>query len=110
MPLLDGTDSPTEIATALHAIGFSDASRSLRLLASCARTDEQRAALAPVGDALLAGLGQSADPMRALLNFSNLCDRLAPDHKVPLFSRLQNDGVALERLTQLESWSQSLAD
>ncbi|BCM90627.1 bifunctional glutamine synthetase adenylyltransferase/adenylyl-removing enzyme [Abditibacteriota bacterium] len=110
MSLLQETRSPSDVVSALHALGFSDAPRALRLLSSCARTDDERASLEMVSDALLTELGQSADPMRALLAFSNLCDRLKPEEKVMVFARLERDELALERLSQLLSWSQSLAD
>ena len=110
MPILDGITSPTETVTALHALGFPDAPRALRLFSSCADNHEQRATLSALSDDLLPALGQSANPMRALLNFSNVCDRLPSDAKSDFFARLQKDEAALDRLTQLESWSQSLAD
>ena len=110
MSLLQETSSPDTVASALHALGFSDAPRALRLLSSCARTPQERPSLERVCDDLLRELGQSADPMRALLAFSNLCDRLQPEEKVALFARLHEDDSALERLAQLLSWSQSLAD
>ncbi len=104
------TRSPADLASALHAFGFSDAPRALRLLASCAKTDEERTALAAFEDVLCFELGQSADPMRALLAFSNICDRLSSNDKIAFFARLQNDEPALERLSLLLSWSQSLAE
>ncbi len=110
MSLLQETSSPDTVGSALHALGFADAQRALRLLSSCARSEDERASLELVSDVLLAELGQSADPMRALLAFSNLCDRLATENKISLFARLESDEFALERLAQLLSWSQSLAD
>jgi len=97
-------------ADALAALGFSEAARAIRLGQSCAKTPAERAALEEVSDELLADAAQSADPMRALLAFSNLCDRLEEAEKIALFARLRLFPAARERLLFLESWSQSLAD
>jgi len=97
-------------ADALFALGFSDPTRALRLWHTCAKTPAERAALEPLANALFADAAQSADPMRALLTFSNLCDRLEEREKIALFARLHLHADARERLLILESWSQSLAD
>ena len=92
----------------LHAFGFADAPRAEKLLRSLAKTEDDRAALAPVFDELLENLSRSADPERALLNLSNLCDRV-PD-RAAFFARLHANPAAHARLMELLSWSQSLAD
>ena len=92
----------------LHAFGLTDAPRAENLLRTLAKTDAERAVLAPIFDVLLENLSRSAAPERALLNLSNLCDR-APD-RAAFFARLQADKVACARLLELLSWSQALAD
>ncbi len=92
----------------LHAFGLPDAPRAERLLRGLAPTAAERDALAPIFDELLENLGRSADPERALLNLSNLCDRV-PD-RAAFFARLGADKVAGARLLELLSWSQALAD
>ena len=86
----------------LHAFGFSDAPRAENLLRSLAKTDAERAALAPIFDALLENLSRSAAPERALLNLSNLCDRV-PDRAA--FFRAPSSrpkrGRALARVAEL---------
>ncbi len=93
---------------ALHALGFPDAPRAEKLARSLAKTDAEIAALSEIFDDLLENLSRSAEPPRALLNFSNLCDR-APD-RAQFFARLKRNPVAQLRLTQLLSWSQTLSD
>lgn len=110
MSLIQETRSPTELEGALHALGFSDAPRALSLLASCAKTGEERAALDEIGDPLLAEFGQGADPMRALLTFSRLCDRFGSTDKIAFFARLQSDQSALEELAHLLGFAPTLAD
>ncbi len=111
LPLLGAPESAVALAHgALHALGFPDAPRALRLLRSCAKTPSERAALELMGDELLADVGQSADPMRALLAFSNVCDRLNEEDKTAFFERLRDENAARQRLTFLLSWSQSLAE
>ena len=92
----------------LHAFGLSDAPRTEKLLRSLALTEAERNALAPIFDELLGNLSRSADPERALLNLSNLCDRV-PD-RAAFFARLHADDAAHARLLELLSWSQALAD
>ena len=92
----------------LHAFGLPDAPRAEKLLRTLAPTEIERAALAPIFDELLENLSRSADPERALLNLSNLCDRV-PD-RAAFFARLQTDAAACARLLELLSWSQALAD
>ena len=92
----------------LHAFGLPDAPRAEKLLRSLAPTAAERDALAPIFDELLENLGRSADPERALLNLSNLCDRV-PD-RAAFFARLRADDAACARLLELLSWSQALAD
>ena len=92
----------------LHAFGLADAPRAEKLLRSLAPTDAERAALSPIFDAILENLARSPDPQRALLNLSNLCDRVP--NRAAFFARLQSDKAAHARLLELLSWSQSLAD
>ncbi len=92
----------------LHAFGFADAPRAEKLLRSLAKTDSDQSALAPIFDELLENLSRSADPERALLNLTNLCDRL--NDRAAFFARLQADSAAHARLAELLSWSQALAD
>ncbi|MBW3635765.1 MAG: hypothetical protein KY445_04765, partial [Armatimonadetes bacterium] len=100
-------DIPT-LHFALHALGFPDAPRAQKLLRSLAKTEEELAALGEIFDDLLENLSRSAEPPRALLNFSNLCDA-APD-RAALFARLRQNPTALARLARLFSWSQALSD
>ena len=92
----------------LHAFGFADAPRAEKLLRSLAPTEADQNALASIFDVLLENLSRSADPERALLNLSNLCDRLSD--RAAFFARLHADNAAHARLMELLSWSQSLAD
>ena len=87
---------------------WPDAPRAEKLLRSLAPTEAQRDALAPIFDALLENLSRSAAPERALLNLSNLCDRVP--NRAAFFARLQTDSAACARLLELLSWSQALAD
>lgn len=93
---------------ALHALGFPDAPRAERLLRSLAKNEAERVALEGVLDELLENLSRSAEPPRALLNFSNLCDA-SPD-RAAFFERLQSEPAARLRLARLLSWSQALSD
>ena len=92
----------------LHAFGFTGAPRAETLLRSLAPTEADRAALAPVFEALLENLSRSPDPERALLNLSNLCDRVPS--RAAFFARLLANPRAHARLLELLSWSQALAD
>ena len=92
----------------LHAFGFADAPRAEKLLRSLAKTDADQSAFAPIFDELLENLSRSPDPERALLNLSNLCDRLSD--RAAFFARLHDNPAAHARLMELLSWSQSLAD
>ena len=92
----------------LHAFGLADAPRAERLLRSLAKTPAERDALSLVFDALLENLSRSPDPERALLNLSNLTDRLSD--RAAFYARLRADKAAHARLLELLSWSQSLAD
>ncbi len=92
----------------LHAFGFADAPRAEKLLRSLAPAPADREALAPIFDALLENLSRSADPERALLNLSNLCDRVP--NRAAFFARLGAHPTAGARLMELLSWSQALAD
>lgn len=92
----------------LHAFGLTDAPRAEKLLRSLAQTPAERDALAPVFDALLENLSRSPDPPRALLNLSNLADRVSD--RAAFFARLKNNASAHARLMELLSWSQALAD
>ena len=93
---------------ALHAFGFADAPRAEKLLRSLAKSEAEGRALAPIFDDLLENLGRSPDPERALLNLSNLSDRLSD--RAAFFARLSEHPAAHERLMFLLSWSQALAD
>ena len=95
-------------AFALHALGFPDAPSAEKLLRSLAKTDDEKQALESVFDELLEDLSRSADPPRALLNLSNVCDRTI--EKPAFFKRLHIDERARRRLMLLLSWSQSLSD
>ena len=92
----------------LHAFGFADAPRAEKLLRSLAETGAERDALSRIFDALLENLSRSAAPERALLNLSNLTDRLSD--RAAFFARLLTNPAAHARLMELLSWSQSLAD
>jgi glutamate-ammonia-ligase adenylyltransferase len=92
----------------LHSNGFPDEKRATQLLRYVAKSDEEKAALTPIFEDLIYNLGESADPALALLNFTNLCDRIAD--KTAFFVRLEKDPAAFRRLTKLLSWSQSLSD
>jgi glutamate-ammonia-ligase adenylyltransferase len=100
-------DTPT-LHFALHALGFADASRAERLLRSLAKNEDEKAAFALVLDDLLENLSRSAEPPRALLNLSNLCDA-SPD-RAALFTRLRQNPEARLRLARLLSFSQALSD
>ena len=105
MPL--SLESP-EFSILAHANGLPDDKRAAQLLKYCAKTDEEKSAFAAVLGPLLIGLGESADPPLALLNFSNLCDRIA--EKSAFFIRLLENPPALSRLARLFGWSQALSD
>ena len=92
----------------LHAFGFADAPRAEKLLRSLAPTGAEQSALAPIFDALLENLSRSPDPQRALLNLSNLADRVGD--RAAFFARLDAHPDAHARLMFTLSWSQSLAD
>lgn len=106
--LFDANFDAAAFHFSLHAFGFADAPRAERLLRSLAKTEADQSALAPIFDDLLENLGRSADPERALLNLSNLCDRV-PD-RAAFFARLHQNPAAHARLMELLSWSQALAD
>ncbi|PQV63190.1 glutamate-ammonia-ligase adenylyltransferase [Abditibacterium utsteinense] len=93
---------------ALHALGFPDAPRAEKLLRSLTKNEGETFALGEFFDDLLENLSRSAEPMRALLNFSNLCDRV-PD-RASFFVELKENPAARLRLAQLFSWSQTLSD
>ena len=100
-------DAPTFHFT-LHAFGLADAPRAERLLRGLAPAGDDRAALAPIFDALLENLSRAPDPETSLLNLSHLADR-APN-RATLFQKLAANPAAHARLLELLSWSQSLAD
>ena len=82
--------------------------RALQIIEALARAADERGALLLLIDALLLDLSHSADPFRALLNFSRLCDNIAD--KTAFFAELQAHPTFRHRLCNLLGFSQSLAD
>ncbi len=82
--------------------------RALQIIESLARPEDERAALLVVMDALLHDFSSSADPFRALLNFSRLADNMGD--KAAFFAELQAHATLRHRLCKLLGFSQSLAD
>ena len=93
---------------ALHALGFPDAPRAEKLLRDLTKNEDEQKNFAAIFDDLLENLSRSADPTRALLNFSNLCDRVP--NRASFFVELEENPTARARLTRLFSWSQTLSD
>jgi glutamate-ammonia-ligase adenylyltransferase len=87
--------------------GFS-AQRAQKLIEGLAKPGPDRAALVLCLDDLVHDLAESADPLRALLNFSRLCDDIP--ERVEWFGELQQDACLRQRVCQLMSFSQSVAD
>src|SRR5690606_37304250 len=56
----------------------------------------------------LEDLSRAADPLKALLNFSRLCD--AVGDRAGFFRQLREQPALRARLAQLMGWAQSLAD
>lgn len=90
------------------AFGAKPTARAEKLIAGLARDDTERAVLEPVLDELLENLSRAADPLRALLNFSRLCDNVGD--RIAFFQELRGNGSLLARLTELLGFSQSLSD
>lgn len=86
--------------------------RALQLIDGMARGAEERAALTAVLDTLLNDLSHSADPFRALLNFSRLCDAVAnqPGGKLGLFQTLHAHPTMRHRLCETLGFSQAMAE
>ncbi|HEY0072526.1 MAG TPA: hypothetical protein VGB77_00370, partial [Abditibacteriaceae bacterium] len=82
--------------------------RALQLIEGLARPDAERSALLPLIDALLHDLAHSADPFRALLNFSRLAD--AVEDKTSFFIELKEHPTFRSRLCKMLGFSQALSD
>lgn len=82
--------------------------RSLQIIESLARSEEEKSALFSIIDALLVDLSHSADPFRALLNFSRVVDSVAD--KTEFFVELQTHATFRRRLCDLLGFSQALSD
>ncbi|HEX8552475.1 MAG TPA: hypothetical protein VF681_13080 [Abditibacteriaceae bacterium] len=95
-------------APVLENKGFADGARALRLLDSLAkRGTPAREELLAVVETLVDELEDSADPMRALLNLSNLADAV-PD-RAAFLAELQNARFR-RRVCGLCGFAQSVAD
>jgi [glutamine synthetase] adenylyltransferase / [glutamine synthetase]-adenylyl-L-tyrosine phosphorylase len=106
-------------AAAIHArlesLGFAEVirrvtstTRAQKLLEGLASTPPERDALLHVLDALVKNLGDTPDPLRALLNLSRLADAV-PD-RASWYHDLQHHPSPRTRLCRLLSFSQALAD
>ena len=82
--------------------------RALQLIEGLARSEAERDALLPLVDALLQELSESADPFRALLNFSRLADAI--ENKAEFFTELQEQPAFRTRLCKMLGFSQALSD
>ena len=106
------------LSAALLELGFPDAERAARLLASLAPKgangsgSENWDALLRVVDDLAENLARAADPDRALVNLSRLCDAVAgrAGDRATFFHRLHQNHAGRIRLARLVGWSQALAD
>ncbi len=82
--------------------------RTIRLIEGLAKGEDERTALLAVLDGLLDDFSHSADPFRALLNFSRLAD-VVEDRAAFLHDLHEHHGVR-KRLCTLLGFSQALAD
>lgn len=98
----------TPASTRATPVSASPTARAEKLICDLAQTENDRAALSQVLDALIEDLAETAEPLRALLNFSRLCDALS--HRADFFRELQNDASLRARLCRLLSFSQALSD
>lgn len=100
------------LRAALPEFGFPDGGRAERLLQTLAKAPEDRAALTLIFDPLIENLSRAADPPRALLNFSNLCDAAPASlgSRAALFQKLADNPEGFRRLARLLGFSQALSD
>jgi len=98
----------TSLTANANKPGATPTARAAKLVAGLARNENEREVLASMLDDLLEDLSRSADPMRALLNFSRLCDGF--EHRSDFFARLQRQPELRSRLARLLGFSQALAD
>ena len=105
-----GSRRRTRIAAASTPIAAAARSttRALKLIEAFSKSDVERAALFAILDELLEDLSRAADPLKALLNFSRLCD--AGANREAFFQQLKADAPLRVRLTELLGFAQSLAD
>ncbi len=82
--------------------------RAEKLIDGLATSATERETLFKILDELLEDLSRAADPLKALLNFSRLCDVIGD--RVGFFRRLNEHPSLRERVTHLLGWAQSLAD
>jgi glutamate-ammonia-ligase adenylyltransferase len=82
--------------------------RAAKLIDGLASSSAEREALFKILDELLEDLSRAADPLKALLNFSRLCDVIGD--RTGFFRRLNEHPSLRERVTHLLGWAQSLAD
>src|SRR5690606_38856076 len=82
--------------------------RAAKLIDGLATTSSEREALFKILDELLEDLSRAADPLKALLNFSRLCDAIGD--RAGFFRQLNEQPALRARLAQLMGWAQSLAD
>jgi glutamate-ammonia-ligase adenylyltransferase len=99
----------------LVRLGFAETSRTgvsgtraRKLIEGLAKPGPDREALLQSLDVLVHDLSESADPLRALLNFSRLCDGMPK--RAAWFGELREDARLRRRVCDLMSFSQSVAD
>ena len=82
--------------------------RAAKLIDSLASNAGERESLFKVLDEILEDLSRAADPLKALLNFSRLCD--STGDRAGFFHQLDEHPALRFRLAQLMGFAQSLAD
>jgi len=82
--------------------------RALKLIEGLSKSATESEALFAVLDEVVEDLSRAADPLKALLNFSRLCDSVGD--REAFFGQLLRDAPQRVRLTELLGFAQSLAD
>ena len=82
--------------------------RAAKLIDGMATSSAERDALFKVLDEVLEDLSRAADPLKALLNFSRLCDSVG--ERAGFFRQLDEHPALRARVAQLMGFAQSLAD
>ena len=91
----------------LETANFPESQRAEKLLLSLAETDDERAALHRVLDALIHDLLDAPDALLSLLNLTNVADKVS--NRGDFLNQLHDDQFR-GRLCRVLSWAQSLAD